>query len=195
MHLAEGILPAEWAAMWAVPAVAGTALGLRKVRKRAENNPSYKPLLGLMAAAVFAISLMPIPVPVAGSVSHPVGTPLAAVLVGPLAAVLLAALSLLFQALFFAHGGITTLGANVVSMGIVGSFVGFSVFWAARRTGRSLFTAGLLAGFIGDMAVYAVTATELGLGLFPFAEAGRASGTMFLAFLPTQLPLAVLEGV
>ena len=195
MHIAEGILPAQWALAWAVPAAVGATVGLRHVTKRVKEDPSFTSLVGLMGAAVFAISLMPIPVPVAGSVSHPAGTPLAAIVVGPMAAILLGALSLLIQALFFAHGGLTTLGANIVSEGMVGSFVGFGVFWVMRRGGRSLFWAGFAAGFIGDLAVYLTTATELALGLFPADQVVQRTAVIFLAFMPTQLPLALLEGI
>ena len=195
MHIAEGILPAEWALAWAVPAAVGTAVGLRHVTRRVKGDPSFTSLVGLMGAAVFAISLMPIPVPVAGSVSHPAGTPLAAIVVGPMAAILVAAISLLIQALFFAHGGLTTLGANIVSEGMVGSLVGFGVFWLMRRGGRSLFWAGFAAGLIGDLAVYLTTATELALGLFPADQVVQRTAVIFLAFMPTQLPLALLEGI
>lgn len=195
MHIAEGILPAEWAVAWAAPAAVGVGVGLNRLRARTAEEPAAKSLVALMGAAVFAISLMPIPVPVAGSVSHPAGTPLAAVVVGPAASVLLAGISLLIQALFFAHGGLTTLGANIVSEGMVGSFAGFIAFRTARRVGASLFWAGFAAGFLGDLSVYVTTAVELGLGLFPLDEAMRGSGALFLSFLPTQAPLALLEGI
>ncbi len=195
MHIAEGILPIEWAAAWAVPAAAGVAIGVRRVNRQIEREPNFKSLVALAGAAVFALSLMPIPVPVAGSVSHPAGTPLAAVLVGPAGAVVLATVSLLLQALFFAHGGLSTLGANAVSEGLVGALVGFGVFALARRSGRSLFVAGFLGGALGDLAVYMTTALELALGLFPVAELSSRFTYLFAAFLPTQLPLAIGEGL
>ena len=195
MHIAEGILPAEWCVIWAVPATVGVAAGLRAVRRRTEAEPQTKSLVALMGAAVFAISLMPIPVPVAGSSSHPAGTPLAAIVVGPFASILLAAIALLIQALFFAHGGLTTLGANIVSEGMVGSLVGFGVFWTMRKGGRSVFWAGFAAGILGDLAVYMTTASELSLGLFNAHRYWAHAWPIFLAFLPTQLPLAILEGI
>ncbi|GAB4250303.1 MAG: hypothetical protein Kow00122_07800 [Thermoleophilia bacterium] len=194
MHIAEGILPAEWALAWSVPAAVATAAGVRSLQKRTKEEPAAKPLVAMMGAAVFAVSLMPIPVPVAGSVSHPAGTPLAAIVVGPLAAVVLAAISLLLQALFFAHGGLTTLGANIVSEGMIGATAGFVVFWAARRGGGSLFLSGFLAGFVGDLAVYLMTAVELTLGLFAWADFSHRFLALFGAFLPTQVPLAIVEG-
>ena len=57
---------------------------------------------------------------VTGSCSHPTGTGLGAVLFGPGVMTVLGTIVLLFQALLLAHGGLTTLGANVFSMAIVG---------------------------------------------------------------------------
>jgi cobalt ECF transporter T component CbiQ len=64
-----------------------------------------------------------------------------------------------------------------------------------RKSGRSIFWAGFAAGFVGDLAVYLTTAGELSLGLFPLSQAWARMWPLFLAFLPTQGPLAVLEGV
>ena len=63
------------------------------------------PLVAMLGAAVFAISCMPVPVPTAGTCSHPCGTGLAAIFVGPSRAVLLTVVALILQALFLAHGG------------------------------------------------------------------------------------------
>ena len=195
MHLAEGVLPAQWSIVWAVPAAAFTAVGVKKLRDRTKEVPNFKALTGLVGAFVFALSLLPIPVPVAGSVSHPCGTPLAAILLGPFVSVVIAAITLLFQALFFAHGGLSTWGANIVSEGVVGSFVGVGVFLLGRRMGFSLFVAGFLAGLLGDLAVYAMTALELALGLFGIAKVGQEWLTLFGAFLPVQGPIAVGEAL
>ena len=90
-----------------------------------------KPLVGLLAAVVFIISCMPIPVPTAGTCSHPCGTAISAILVGPYISVLISTVALLIQALVMAHGGLTTLGADIVSMGVVGSFTGYAFSGAA----------------------------------------------------------------
>lgn len=195
MHLAEGVLPAEWCVAWAVPAAAVTAVGVKKLADRAKIVPSFKALAGLVGAFVFAVSLLPIPVPVAGSVSHPCGTPLAAIVLGPFVSVVLGAITLLFQALFFAHGGLSTWGANIMSEGVAGSFMGAGVFFLSRRAGLSLFAAGFLAGLLGDLAVYAVTALELSLGLFGVANVGHEWPALFGAFLPVQGPIAVGEAL
>lgn len=195
MHISEGILPAQWAAAWFVPAGMAVAKGLRDMRYQAAGHPARKPFFALLAAAVFIISLLPIPVPVAGTSSHPCGTPLAAILVGPFISSVLAGVALFLQALFFAHGGLTTLGANVVSEGLVGSLIACAVFALARRGRLSLFMAAVVAGGLGDLAVYLTTSLELALALHGQQPLGEAVLTIFLAYLPAQLPLAILEGV
>ena len=106
MHISEGILPFDWAALWFVVAAPFVALGLYKLKKLSRADLSFKPLVGLMAAVVFIISCMPIPVPTAGTCSHPCGTGLSAILLGPFISVLVAAAALLIQALFLSHGGL-----------------------------------------------------------------------------------------
>ncbi|MBA4395686.1 MAG: energy-coupling factor ABC transporter permease, partial [Desulfobacca sp.] len=113
MHISEGILPFHWAVFWSLLAVPFVAYGLYRLKKIAQTDPSFKPLVGLMAAVVFIISCMPIPVPTAGTCSHPCGTGMSGILVGPAISIVITALALLIQALFLAHGGLSTWGADI----------------------------------------------------------------------------------
>lgn len=195
MHLAEGVLPLGWCAVWNALALPFVAIALHLLRRRTQRDAFYKPFVGLVAAAVFAISCMPVPVPTAGTCSHPCGTGLAAVLIGPWMTVLVTLVALLIQALFLAHGGLTTLGADVASMGIAGAFSGYFVFHLARRCGANLWVAGFLAGVTSDWATYATTALALALGLSGEGSVTSMFTGVALAFVPTQLPLGLLEGV
>ncbi len=194
MHVSEGILPLQWAVFWFVLTIPFLFLGLRKIRIRSESEPHFKALIGLVGAAVFIISCMPIPVPTAGTCSHPCGTGMAAILIGPMPTTVIASVALTLQALFLAHGGLTTLGANIFSMGVVGAFSGYGVFLLLRKLGTGIFIAAFGAGLISDWMTYLATA-------FTLSTALQADGnwlTMFvsilLAFVPTQLPLGILEG-
>lgn len=195
MHISEGILPFPWAAFWYLALAPFVALGVRRLNAVSREDLSIKPLVGLLAAVVFIISCMPIPVPTAGTCSHPCGTGVAAILVGPLVSVLIAAVSLLIQALFLAHGGLSTLGANTFSMGVVGSLAGWLAFRGVRRLGGSLAVSGFVAGLLADWATYAATALILSLGIRGEAPLAPLFVKVVLAFLPTQLPLGILEGV
>ena len=194
MHISEGILPISWAVLWYAVALPFVAWGLRDLRRRSEETPWFKPLVGLVGAAVFLISCMPIPVPSAGTCSHPSGTGIAAILIGPGLTAVVASIALTLQALFLAHGGITTLGANIVSMGVAGAWVGWGVFTAARRLGLPWFAAAFLAGMLSDWATYATTSLELAAALHGDGSFTTMFSLILLAFVPTQLPLGILEG-
>ena len=194
MHISEGILPFGWAALWFAVAAPFVALGLKRLNKLADDDLSFKPLVGLLAAVVFRISCMPIPVPTAGTCSHPCGTGIAAILVGPFVSVLITAVALLIQALFMAHGGLSTWGADIVSMGVVGSFTGYGLFRVLRGMGASLGMAGFAAGLCTDWATYLTTSVELATGVRGDAPFLPLLGRIIIAFIPTQLPLGILEG-
>jgi cobalt/nickel transport system permease protein len=194
MHISEGILPFDWAALWSILAVPFVGYGLYRLKKLSTVDLSFKPLVGLMAAVVFIISCMPIPVPTAGSCSHPCGTAISGILVGPAISILVAAVALLIQALFLAHGGLSTWGANIISMGVMGSFAGFLTFKALRSMKINLAVSGFAAGLLADWATYFTTSIELASGIKGNSPFMPLFWKILMAFIPTQLPLGILEG-
>lgn len=194
MHISEGILPLNWAALWFVVAAPFVAAGLQRLKKLSAIDLSFKPLVGLMAAVVFIISCMPVPVPSAGTCSHPCGTGMSGILLGPTISVLIAAVALLIQALFLAHGGLSTMGADIVSMGVMGSFAGYLTFKALRFMKVNLSIAGFMAGLLADWATYITTSAELASGIRGDSAFVPLFWKILIAFIPTQLPLGILEG-
>lgn len=194
MHISEGVLPFKWASLWFFIAVPFLIVGLYKLKKISVDDLTFKPLVGLMAAVVFIISCMPVPVPTAGTCSHPTGVGMSAILLGPFVSVLITAVALLIQALFLSHGGLTTWGANIVSMGVAGSFAGFLVFKALRSMKASIAVSGFMAGIFADWATYAMTTFELSSGIRGNAPLWSLFLKILIAFIPTQLPLGILEG-
>jgi cobalt/nickel transport system permease protein len=194
MHISEGILPASWAGAWLLVAIAFVAWGLRTIRRRREQDPQAMTMVSMVGAAVFVISCMPVPIPWLGSCSHPCGTGLAALLIGPGPAVVVASVALLLQALFLAHGGLTTLGANIVAMGVVGAYSAYGVFWALRATKVPVFAAALAAGIVSNWATYATTSLQLSSALHADGAFWTMTAAVMLAFVPTQVPLGIAEG-
>ena len=195
MHIAEGILPASWAGLWFLAALPFLAWGLRELKVRSAQTPQFKPLVALVGAAVFIVSCLPIPVPSAGTCAHMCGTGLAAILIGPALTVVIASVALVLQALFLAHGGLTALGADIVSMGVAGAFAGIGVFQLARRLRLPWMAAAFLAGLFSDWATYAMTSLQLALALADGGPPQTLFAAILLAFVPTQLPLGVFEGL
>ncbi|MCD4843964.1 MAG: energy-coupling factor ABC transporter permease [Methanosarcinales archaeon] len=191
MHISDGILSLQWNAIWYVIALIFIAFGIREIKQRTSEDPSYMPLLALMGSAIFVIAVWHIPVPVTGSCSHPIGTPMSAIIIGPFATVILSTIALILH-IFLAHGGITSLGANTFSMGIVGTFVGLGTFLLFRKVGASIWLSAGFAGFIGSVMTYITTAFELAISLNP--DSFFQQWIIYsLGFIPTQLPLAIAE--
>jgi cobalt/nickel transport system permease protein len=194
MHLSEGILPGGWAAFWWLAALPFVVWGLWCAGRRRREDPRATTLIALVGAAVFVISCMPIPIPWLGTCAHPCGTGLAALVIGTGPTVVVAAIALAFQALLLAHGGLSTLGANLFSMGIVGALAAVAVFRLARGLRAPPVVAAFLAGLVCDWATYATTSLQLSAALCSEGSLGKMFLAVLCAFVPTQVPLGIGEG-
>jgi len=195
MHIAEGLLPAGYALTYGAAAAVCVGKGIYDYNRKSKQTPMFKQLTGVFTAAIFIISLLPIPVPITGTCSHPAGTPLASIFMGPAVTCFMSTIALLIQALFFAHGGLTTLGANVLTLGVFGGLTGWLLFKGCRKMGMGILMAGMLAGLIGDLFVYMGTSIQLALAIHGDASLWKVFLTILGSFLPTQGPLAVIEGL
>ncbi|HRX70822.1 MAG: energy-coupling factor ABC transporter permease [Candidatus Competibacteraceae bacterium] len=195
MHITEGFLPPLHAAAWTAVSLPFVAVSVYRVNRLMREKPEIKLLLAASGAFAFVISALKLP-SVTGSCSHATGTGLGAILFGPSVMALLGTIVLAFQAMLLAHGGITTLGANVFSMAIVGPWVAYVVLRAAQGLQAPLAFSVFLAAMLGDWATYLTTAGQLALA-FSDPISGVAGSFLKFAgvFAPTQLPLAVVEGL
>lgn len=195
MHIMEGFLPVGWCLFWYAVFIPFFIFGLTRIRKSVQENPQNKVLLAFSGAFIFILSALKIP-SVTGSTSHPTGVGLGTALFGPGAISVLGTICLMFQALLLAHGGITTLGANAVSMAVVGPFAGYAVFKLMRKAGVSATISIFTCAFLADLATYLTTSIQLGV-VFPDPSGGIA-GAIFKfmgVFMLTQIPIAIAEGL
>ena len=195
MHIMEGFLPVGHAVGWfaaSAPFVVAGGVSLRKIlRERPEAR------LNLAACGAFAFVLSALKMPsVTGSCSHPTGVGLGAVIFGPAVMAVLGTIVLLFQALLLAHGGLTTRGANVFSMAVVGPCVSYGVWKGFRSFGASIAVAVFAAAALGDLATYVSTAVQLSMA-YPDVESGFVGSFIKFAsiYAVTQIPLAIAEGL
>lgn len=194
MHIMEGFLPVGWAVFWWAVSLPFFGWGVRSLTHITRENPEFKLLLALAGAFSFVLSALKIP-SVTGSCSHPTGTGLGAVLFGPSVMTVLGSLVLIFQAVLLAHGGLTTLGANVFSMAIVGPWVAYGVYRLFANSGKQRIGI-FLAAALGNLITYIVTSVQLALA-FPAASGGFIAAFLKFAgiFALTQIPLAISEGL
>lgn len=195
MHIMEGYLPVKYCIAWGAICVPFLAAGLFSIKKTLRENRKAMTILAMSGAFVFVISSLKIP-SVTGSCSHMTGTGLGAILFGPSAVSILGIIVLMFQALLLAHGGLTTLGANTFSMAIAGPFLSFGIYKLCRGLKVNKLVSVFLAAMLGDLFTYCVTSLQLALAYPSELGGAGASAIKFLGvFAPTQLPLAVIEGI
>jgi len=195
MHIMEGFLPVGWAIFWWVVAIPFWVIGFIQIKKILKEKPEQRLMLGMAGGFIFILSALKIP-SVTGSSSHPTGTGLGVMLFGPFVVTILGTIALVFQALLLAHGGISTLGANSVSMAIGGPLIAYYLVWLPLKGRASVWVNAFLTAFIADLMTYVITSTQLALA-FPNPQTGFWGSWLTFAgiFAVTQLPLAVAEGI
>lgn len=197
MHILEGYLSPQWCIVWWLVALPCILFGIRRLKQLMNADRETLPLLGVTGGFIFLLSSLKIPTPFGGSSSHPTGTGLSAICFGPWISSVICAIVLLFQALFLAHGGLSTLGANTVSMGIVGPLVGYSMYRVFKRTSISIYTTVFLATASADLSTYVVTSLQLALGAVNPATGDVVSSFIWYLgiFAFAQIPIAIIEGI
>lgn len=191
MHIMEGFLDPIWCVAWFILAIPFVVLGAKKIIELMREHPEHKMTIALSGAFIFLLSSLKLP-SVTGSSSHPTGTGFSAVLYGVCVTSFLATIVLIFQALLLAHGGLTTLGANIFSMGVVGPFVGALIWVLLRKAKASIPVSMFFAALFADLITYVVTSIQMTLNHGQSIDAFVSFMTNYAA---TQLPLALMEGI
>ena len=167
MHIPDGFLePKVWVPLTAV-SVAAVAFASKKVSKNLDEKKV--PLMGVIAAFVFAAQMVNFPVG-GGTSGHLMGGVLIATIMGPFAALLMISTVLIIQALLFQDGGITALGANIFNMGIVGTGLGYLTFKGLNRVTGNLNFAVFTASWLSVVTAAGIAAAELSIsGVIPIS--------------------------
>jgi cobalt/nickel transport system permease protein len=186
LHIPDGFLSAGVALACGALALAAVAYGLRVAN--VELDEARVPLLGVLAAFIFAAQMLNFPI-AGGTSGHFLGATLAAVLLGPCLASLVMAVVIAVQAFAFADGGISALGANVLNMGVLGALLaGFLVVGVMKVLPD---TRPAFIGVVGVVSWLAVmvgaTATSLELALSNTIPLGTS--------LPAMLGVHALIGI
>ena len=193
MHMADAMLsPAVGGTLWA--ATAGTiAWCSTKVRRQLDERKV--PLMGVLGAFVFAAQMINFTIPATGSSGHLGGGLLLAILLGPYAAFLTIASVLCIQALFFADGGLLSLGCNIFNLGFFPAFIAYPLFYrplAGQHPSQArLIVATLLAAVAGlQLGAFAVVIETVasGIAALPF-------GAFVLLMQPIHLGIGIVEGL
>jgi cobalt/nickel transport system permease protein len=130
MHIPDGFLSLGTAVGAWLLAIAALAYAVARTNR--ELGEKQVPLMGVMAAFVFAAQMLNFPV-AGGTSGHLIGGALVAILLGPWAGMLVITAVVAVQALLFQDGGLLALGANILNMGVIACLVGYYVYIALQR--------------------------------------------------------------
>ena len=145
MHIPDGFLSLPISLLTWMLAISLIAICLKKAQT--EYQERTVPLMGVCAAFIFAAQMINFPI-LGGTSGHLLGGTLAGVLLGPWAGSLVMAVVFIVQATLFQDGGLTVLGANIVNMGLIGTFCGYYLYRAIRNViGRDSWT-GIAVGTV-----------------------------------------------
>jgi cobalt/nickel transport system permease protein len=185
MHIPDGFLTNRLAV--SLDVVSGASILYAARRARVDISNRMVPIMGVLAAFVFAAQMLNFPI-LGGTSGHLIGGSLLAILLGPMAGSLTIATVVIAQALFLQDGGLVALGANIFNIAAVTSFSGYAVFkllGGSTHDGKRLLWAGFLAGWFSLLISAACCAIELSL-----------SGAIPLHIgLPTMLGYHAIVGI
>ena len=186
LHIPDGFLSADVALACCVLAIAAVGYALRVAN--VELDEARVPLLGVLAAFIFAAQMLNFPI-AGGTSGHFLGATLAAVLLGPWLACLVLAVVIGVQAFAFADGGISALGANVLNMGVLGALLAGLLVVGAMKAAPP--TRGAFLGVVAMVSWLAVvvgaTATSIELAVSDTVPLGTS--------LPAMLGVHALIGI
>ena len=186
LHIPDGFLSVPVALVGWFLAILFIGLALRQTRRQFDERQI--PLMGVMAAFIFAAQAINFPV-LGGTSGHLLGGALAAIVLGPWSAVLVMAAVIGLQGLLFQDGGLLVMGWNIINMGVLTVFSGVAAYQVARRwltnNRTSLIVGGAAGAWLSVMAAAVATSVEL-----------AASGTSPLNIvLPAMLLVHAFIGI
>jgi cobalt/nickel transport system permease protein len=188
LHIPDGFLSVPVAMLWWILTVAALAYAVRHVDGLSERQV---PLMGVMAAFIFAAQMLNFPV-LGGTSGHLLGGALAALLLGPWAGMLVMACVVALQALLFQDGGLLALGANIFNMGIATALTGWWVGTGLLKVfgGKpwGLVAAGFVAAWLSVMVAAFLTSLQLALS-------GLPAGVVFPAMMFVHAFIGIGEGL
>ncbi|MFQ6087336.1 MAG: energy-coupling factor ABC transporter permease [Candidatus Methanofastidiosia archaeon] len=163
MHIPDGFLsPVVWVPLYLV-SIAVVGYSVKRANKRLGER--HIPLMGVLAAFVFAAQMLNFPV-AGGTSGHLLGGVLVAVLVGPFAGTIVMTVIFVVQAIVFQDGGITALGANIFNMGMIGTILGYYIYVTIRKIikeDRGILVGAFVASWIAMVLGAIFVAVELAI--------------------------------
>jgi cobalt/nickel transport system permease protein len=191
MHIPDGFISPEISIVTFIITVVFWIISFKKVKNSLDER--QVPVMGLLTALFFAAQMMNYPI-VGGTTGHLLGGASLGIILGPYAGCISMTIILVLQCLLFGDGGITTIGANILNMGIIGVFIPAFLLLALNKIskGKGLFAWVFISAFVGDVLAAIAAGAELGLSV-PTFQYGLSVAVPVMAI--NHSVIGVIEGV
>jgi cobalt/nickel transport system permease protein len=193
MHIPDGILNPYTCVLMFILAICFLVWAWRGAKRTLPR--SFIPLAAVIAAVVLIIQMVEFPVAGGGSTWHIIGSTFVTMILGPYGATISLTIVLIIQALAFGDGGLTSFGANVFNMAVIGALSFFIVKMLLNcSSSKKLLAASL---FIASWLSNILTALAVGImiGINPMVGTlggiGVTVPTMLIWYVPTGLAEAI----
>lgn len=193
MHIIEGFLPLEWCIIWYIISIIVVIIGVIQLKRLVKETPEAKKILTINGIVMFVVSLFSLPA-LKGSISNAPANGLTGSLFGPAITSVVAAIVLILQAFILGYGGLTTLGANIFSMGIVGPLAAYIVYTSLNKINLPEIVSLIFAVFFANVFTIAATALEysLAFGVADFLKFFIILGVTQVIFVVIDIIVAVI---
>lgn len=183
LHIPDGFLNLVVSiTCWVITVI---TVGMAVSRTNRSLGERQVPLMGIMAAFIFAAQMINFPV-AGGTSGHLLGGTLAAITLGPWAGMLVMTAVIAVQALLFQDGGLLAMGANILNMGLITVAIGYGLYRGAASGNRAVkLTVAGVAAWISVIAGALFTSLQVWLS-------GNAD---LRIIIPTMLSVHALIGV
>jgi cobalt/nickel transport system permease protein len=183
MHIPDGFLSLPVALFFWGAAILLILLAVRNTR--GELDDRQIPLMGVMAAFIFAAQMINFPI-AGGTSGHLLGGVLAAITLGPWAGMLVMTSVIGVQALLFQDGGLLVMGANIFNMGLLTALIGYGLYRAVNARSKPVRLA--VAGFAAWLSVVAGA-------LFTSLQIWLSGSALLTVIVPAMLSVHILIGI
>ena len=183
LHIPDGFLSFTVSILcWVISAI---TISVAVSRSKKPLGERQIPLMGVMAAFIFAAQMINFPV-AGGTSGHLLGGTLAAITLGPWAGMLVMTAVIAVQAQLIQDGGLMVMGANILNMGLITAAIGYGLYRGASTGSRVVkLTVAGVAAWLSVMAGALFTSLQLWL-----------SGTSQLqVVIPAMLAVHALIGI
>lgn len=183
LHIPDGFLNLVISLLFWVITAATVGVAVSKTNKSL--GEKQVPLMGIMAAFIFAAQMLNFPV-MGGTSGHFLGGVLAAIVLGPWASVLVMTAVIALQGLLFQDGGLLAMGANIFNMGLLTAMIGYGLYRSVLNQSR-----GVRLAVAGGAAWLAVVAAALMTSL----QLWLSGAAQLQIVIPAMLGVHVLIGL